>query len=131
VDRVTPSAGCLLLLFLIVAHQPRLQGQVPRYQPGVGQRPYLRAPGYSGPPLSTALPTAGPYSAGIHMRAPAATGTTPGMGGVSYYPQSPAYRNVVQETANLGGSYLPVWTFNGQSMASYAQYRGMTRGLRF
>jgi hypothetical protein len=47
------------------------------------------------------------------------------------YPQRPTYPNVVQQTQGLGGSYLPVMTFNGQSMAQYAMFRGMTRGVRF
>ncbi len=102
-DRAIQYVGCLLLLVLIMANRPCLLGQSPGYQPG---QPYLRPPGggYSGPPLSTALPSYGPFSAGIHMQTPATTGTPVGSGGASMLPQRPTFPNVVQNTATLPGN---------------------------
>lgn len=132
-DKFIQFVGGTILLLLITTDRPDLFGQPPGYQsPGLqpGTQPYLRAPGYSGPPLSTALPTGGPFSAGIQMPQGAPTGASVG-GGASFFPQRPAYPNVVQNTANLPQSYLPVIGINGQWMSGYAMYRGVTRGLRF
>ena len=132
-DRITQFVGCILILLLIVANQPRLLGQSPGYQPPGYQpgTPYLRAPGYSGPPLSTALPSSGPFSAGIQMPTTPATGVPLGTSGGGFYSQRSPFPNVVQNTATLPDNYLPVPMITGRSMAMYAVGRGITRGMRF
>ena len=115
----------ILHILIVVVTVPLLLGQIPSYQP----QPYLKAPGYSGPPLSTALPSS--FSHGIQMGSSAATGTPVGSGSGFGVPMIPTQR--FDYTRHMIGPqpYLNVDTFTGQMMANYGLYRGVTRGLRF
>ena len=74
--------------------------------------------------LSTALPRE--FSRGIQLGSNAPTGIhRPPMGGFScrIYTTRENFQNPPR--------YLSPWVFNGQSMANYAVFRGVSRGLRF
>ena len=91
--------------------------------------PFLKAPKYKGPPLSTALPSSGAFKRGLSM------GTTSGTArrstGVpnraAYHPIAPIrpYSKATQQ------SYLRTPSITGRSMSAYAMSRGITTGLSF
>lgn len=93
---------------------------------------YLKAPRYSGPPLSTALPTSGAFSGGLGSRGLASSGQRrpPVPRGASRIPTPiTPRRNIPQFSAPQ--PYLPLPSITGRSISRYAITRGITTGLNF
>ena len=92
-------------------------------------KPFLKAPTYKGPPLSTALPRSGAFSGGLK------TGTTSGTQFRPNYRSSNPYHPIapVRPYPQLRGPqpYLPTPSITGRSISQYAISRGITSGLNF
>ena len=91
--------------------------------------PYLGSTSRSGPPLSTALPTSGPFSRGMTTSVAASTGVrtmpsrsmSPSFGS----PPMSSYRN------NLNSFHNPEPIVSGRSMANVYMQRALYSGVPF
>ena len=126
----------LFLVIQIVAASTLLLGQFQSPGDPMQPKPYLKSPGYSGPPLSTALPTS--FSRGLQMPVSKAPTGTPIGAHAKYGGPGGGYlgRRSAFPTATVNHPYVPPRNYLG--MTNYNQWirntalqRGMTRGLRF